>query len=479
MNQKLKYLTLTLLFIAPILAYFPSLRYGFSQDDFIHLAASQAKSFFDVINFFNPLATFPDIFFYRPLTTQTFFFINHSLFGLNPLPFHITGLLLHVCSVVLFYILIKKLFRGFTENYNRLATVCAVFYGVSAVHFLSLYYISAFQQIGRTFFLFATMYFFIRYQESKRYRDYFLSILLFVLALLSKETAVILPLLLFPVEMLRSNVSIIVVLKDAIRKSIPYVSVALVYSAVRFLGFQTIFSKGAYEATFSITHVLQNLKWYVLWVFGLPELLASYPSLGIASLKQFASDYPLAPWILFLFVVTIFTQLFVFDRMVNRRFLLSSVLLFLIPLLPVLVLSQHRYPQYLDISLVGFLPVFCWFIVTQSTSKKLVGSILLVSFVGLQLASLSLSEKTHWTTHRSEVAAHYLTLIRQMHPSLPNNTTLIFDGNEQSSREVSVALAKSYAPKLWYPEVIAQVFYKPIDVVSTDTGVITIPITKY
>ena len=65
-----------LIIIIGILFYFPIFYYGFSQDDFIHLSASRVNSIGEVLNFFNPFARFPDIFFFRPLATQFWFFIN-------------------------------------------------------------------------------------------------------------------------------------------------------------------------------------------------------------------------------------------------------------------------------------------------------------------------------------------------------------------------------------------------------------------
>src|ERR1035437_7535636 len=121
--------------VAAIVAYYPSLFYGFSQDDFIHLYSSKANNFGDFINFFNPYHHYPDIFFYRPLTTQFYFFINNLIFGLNPLPYHIEGLILHIINSILFFLLINKIFKN-----RQIGFICAFLYSISAAHFLSLYY---------------------------------------------------------------------------------------------------------------------------------------------------------------------------------------------------------------------------------------------------------------------------------------------------------------------------------------------------
>src|SRR3990167_4394159 len=86
---------LIVLTIFGTLVYLPSIKYGFSQDDFIHIAASRVSSFAGAIGFFNPLAKFPDIFFYRPLSTQLYFFTNDKLFNLSTFVLHSQGLLFH------------------------------------------------------------------------------------------------------------------------------------------------------------------------------------------------------------------------------------------------------------------------------------------------------------------------------------------------------------------------------------------------
>src|SRR3990167_5846490 len=100
-----------ILLFAAVLIFVPSLKYDFSQDDFIHLYHSRASSLQDVINFFNPNNSYTDIFFYRPLTTQFYFFINQLLFGINALPFRIEALVGHLVNGFLFYLIVRKLWQ--------------------------------------------------------------------------------------------------------------------------------------------------------------------------------------------------------------------------------------------------------------------------------------------------------------------------------------------------------------------------------
>lgn len=468
-----------LVLLLGVTAYITSLNYGFSQDDFIHLSASKASSVKDFINFFNPLYQYPDIFFYRPLTTYVYFFINSFFFGLNSLIFHTEALGLHLINSILFFMIIQKIWQNKT-----IALISTLFFTVSAAHFLSLYYISAFQQIGRTFFIFLAILLFFKYQESKRKIFYTGSLLAFVAALLSKETGIILPFLFFPLEILRRRSDKLTgVIQETIKLTIPFVAIAIFYVAIRFVGLQSVFGQGSYNTTFSIMDILQNLKWYIIWSFGLPEILETYPSLKPSSLFQFGKDLPLGYLVVILSILVgiIVALLLPGIKRLSKRVLVLSLIIFLIPIVPVLVLNQHRYPHYLDVAFVGFLPILAWLFYQQTTLKRMLGTIGIIAFVALQFLSIRLSEQTHWTTHRAKIADNYYEDFKSTYPTIQDNTTVVFLGTDKSVYELSISLAKHYGLSVWYPGKIKDVKYRTSEAVDIgDSGiVITYPITAY
>lgn len=464
------------LMLSGLIIYLPSLKYGFSQDDFIHLFSSKAGSLSEFLNFFNPFHRYPDIFFYRPLTTQVYFFLNHTLFGLNPIPYHLEALILHIINSFLFFIIIRKIWGS-----KQIAFYSALFYTVSAAHFLSLYYISAFQEIGRTFFIFLSLILFFNYQESRKKMIYICSLIVFIAALLSKETSLITPLLIFPLEVIRKkDQRLVVIIKNTLKLVIPFLVIAFIYILIRLSGFQSIFNEGAYNTTFSVFEILQNLKWYIIWSFGLPEILSTYPSLSLSWLIQFGKDLPFANIVLILtsLLVSLGCNLF-FKLKFNKRIVISSLIIFLISLTPVLILQGHRYPQYLDLAFLGFLPILA-FIFYQSTKlKKFLGFGAILIFIALQFFSLQLSQQTHWTTHRANIAEYYYQNLRKLEPKLSNNTTIIFVGTNQAVHEVSLTLAQKYAPLVWFPNKIKKVDYTINYSVNSSENTIIYPITIY
>lgn len=465
-----------LIVIPGLVAYFSSLKYGFSQDDFIHLSASQVNSVTEFLNFFNPFYQYPDIFFYRPLTTHVYFYINKTIFGLNPLPFHLEGISLHLINSLLFYFLIKKLWQN-----EKVSLLAAIFYSLSAAHFLSLYYISAFQQIGKSFFILLSTLLFFNFQENFKKRFYFGSIMAFVLALLSKEVSIVFPFLLVLLAVLRrKEEKIITILKSLKLLLVPYFLISLVYLGYRISGFQTIFNEGNYDTNFSLTATLQNMKWFLIWSIGLPEILSTYPSLKPASLIQFSNDFLLAKLILFSLIVFIVSIILVIKNIskLTLRVSIIFVIFFFVSLSPYLFLSQHKYPHYLDLGLLVVLPLIVFLLI--KSKKVWLTALGLLSFVSLQFFSLKLSEQTHWATHRAKIAANYHQSFSQQYPDIEKGSTVIFTGSKQATYELSITIAQKYALMVWYPGKIKEVWYKmPEEIFSQPPNSIVYPIIKW
>lgn len=454
--MKSRWILVIALILFPILAYYPSLFYGFSQDDFIHLSAVQISSFNEFLNFFNPFYQFPDMFFFRPLSTQLYFFINYQLFGLNPLPFHLAGLLLHLLNISLVY-KVTRLIWG-----RKIAAISAGLFGLSAVHFLSLYYISAFQQLLRTCFMLLSIIFFIYFQFTKQIKNLGLSLVFFITSLLSKETGIILPLLFIPIEALRNQPKpLSTLIYPILKASWPFYGITAVYLIIKLAGFQTLFNQGGYGLDFSLTQVFSNLKWYGLWLLGFPEIINTYPSIKIPSIIQFTKDYTYSlPLTISLAISLLITAFFTFRKILRlKKPLALSAALMVIPLLPVVFLKDHIYPHYLDLSLLGFLPVFVYINMAHQSKLKFLGVAAILGFILAQVYSLPISQTTHWATNRSEAAKTYHQILTSQLIGQSGTSAIEFIGTKQQVKELSVILAKNYAIKIWFPDKNYQVKY--------------------
>ena len=126
---------------------------------------------------------------YRPVTLF-FNLLDYSIWGLNPFGYHLTNGLFHAANTVLVYLLCCGLFR----RDRSLALLATLFFAVHPIHANSVYWISGRTDVIAAFFYPLSLLILLAYLKSGR-SCYLISIAVSgLLALLSKEMAVTLPL---------------------------------------------------------------------------------------------------------------------------------------------------------------------------------------------------------------------------------------------------------------------------------------------
>lgn len=412
--SKLK--TYFLLLATIVVTYGLSIKYGFSQDDWYFLSISRAESLIDVLQFFNPAAQ-AGFAFYRPLGTQLYFFLAQFFLGLSgaPLGMHLFMLFIHSLSAFQVYRLVGKL-----NPNTRLPLLLALLYASSAVHFLSLYYISATQQLLAALFSLLSLNFFLDKKQGR-------AALFFALALLAKETAVVTPAIAF----LLAPSS----LPSRLRRLAPYIFTAGLYLLLRLSGGVSVQSE--YHLVFNLS-VISTLRWYYLFGYGAPEELVRYglPRMAI-NLTQFIRDF--GPTGLTLVLGSFGFTFLSLVRLIRRRSL-QYLLWWLVAILPVVFLQDHRYPHYLDLALI---PLFL--LVLEGFSRRL--QLILTSLlIVISLLSVHLSRQTHWTTIRALMSKRAQTTIASSQACA--YPVWFVTGPEPEPRELAYALSLGNGPRV-------------------------------
>lgn len=332
---------------SPVLLFLPSLWNFFSGDDWFHLRLTQISSLKEFFNFFSFSPTNQSAAFYRPLSTQTFFFVFQQVFGLTAWPYYLFVLICFGFSLYLVYLFALSQFKDKSRSF-----LTAFIYGVSISNFTRLYFLSAFQEIALVIFSLLCL---LSFQKSK-----VKSLLFFILALLSKETAIVLPVLILIFNFRE--------IQKKITGFLPVIIVSLMYLYLRFSVFG-LAQGDSYIWNFSPVKALNTLSWYTLWSLGAPEFLVDYIGSGFRPIPRFFTDFPL--WwhvILGLLLSTVILLAILFikkNKKIDLNFL-KYLLLSLVSLAPVIFLPQHKFSLELGLSLVGFFFARCQFI----TGKK-------------------------------------------------------------------------------------------------------------
>lgn len=123
---------------------------------------------------------------YRPLSVVTFA-LETEFFGDNNIVYHINNILLYALSGVVLFLTLLKLFR----NYNVLVSILiCLFYIAHPIHTEVVANIKSRDEILGFLFLLSSLFFLLTYMDRQRRQDLGVSLLMFLLALLSKEAAV-------------------------------------------------------------------------------------------------------------------------------------------------------------------------------------------------------------------------------------------------------------------------------------------------
>jgi tetratricopeptide (TPR) repeat protein len=205
--------------------------------------------------------------YYRPLNRLTYV-LDYRLFGLNPTGYHVENMLLHLAGVLLLYLLARKLFGKEIP-----AFLAALLFAVHPVNSEAVNFLSARNTLLSTLLILAS---FLIYQgdegKQKNLPRYLLSGLLYFLALLSKETA-----LMFVPFLLAHEIRSFRDLREAIGRRMlslsPFFLVTIFYLLLRANALPNVV-----EADLEITGLVQRLQTNIY-------ILPKYMSLILFPLK--------------------------------------------------------------------------------------------------------------------------------------------------------------------------------------------------
>ena len=124
--------------------------------------------------------------FYRPLQLFSYS-IDYSFWKLNPIGYHISNIIFHLLNVLLVFFLLIKL--GIKRNFSFFASLL---FAIHPINTEVVTYISGRGDLLFLFFSLLCFIFFINGTKGKQWH-YFVSVILFILAILSKENAIVIP----------------------------------------------------------------------------------------------------------------------------------------------------------------------------------------------------------------------------------------------------------------------------------------------
>jgi tetratricopeptide (TPR) repeat protein len=326
--------------------------------------------------------------------------LNYVLFGPKATGWHATTVLCHVLATYLVFRVVQQI-----TSDRMAAFIAALLFGLHPAHIESVAWISGVSDPLMSCFFLSSLLAFFDWRKSANTSAAVCSLVLFGFALFSKETAAVLPVLIFVsvlAEPRTDNVPEPAMRRIwlAIRESASYTLVAAVYFAVRF---RALHGFSHPEISLSWTQVF--LTWpAVLWFYVrhlvLPTGLSEFYSLNyVDSATARGFWLPLA----MLAIVVLASWFWI--RVLFQRPAWFALALIVLPLLPVLDLRSLTvgdvvHDRYLYLPVAGFVLLVALSLREierrmasfHAISLPLAGAVL----IAIVFAALTLTQQTQW-----------------------------------------------------------------------------------
>jgi Tfp pilus assembly protein PilF len=342
-------------FCAAVLAYIPTLSYGFVHDDDVQVAAMPLlKSWHMLPGYFaHPIPGF-SAHYYRPL-----FFLwldmNRHVWGPRAWGWHLSGVLLHAAAALLALAVLRRYFTDI-----RWAGIAALVFAVHPAHVETVAWISGGTDTLMSVGLLGSLFLWMKARESSPAWRPGAALICGGLAVLAKETAVVLPLIIFLHVLMgipRTEIGSGKLrgrLAAALRQSVPYLLVA---AACLLLRRQVLRGVPPTAQSISLRDGLLTIPslmvFYVKHLIWPSRLSLNYDLPIVTSAQAWAFWAPLA----LLGIAAVAGCLCVLRRREIRA--VAAANWFLLPLLPVLYLplfsdDDFVHDRYLYLSVLAF-----------------------------------------------------------------------------------------------------------------------------
>ncbi len=292
---------------------------------------------------------------YTPLVYISFA-IDYKIGGLDPRVYHATNLLLHLLNITLLFFVVRLLTQRI-----EIAAIVALLFAVHPLNTGAVAPVSTRSTLLYSFFFLAAFLSYIHYLKTDfELRYLVLTLVLFLMALLSKSAAVVLPLVLLLTDYYCTRKFD----ARAITGKIPFFVLSLIFGILTFvfredaghIGSQVVFS--AFDRVFLVGY---SIVFYMFNVLIPVKLSAYYPYPvkigGLLPLWFYLTPLVIASFIFFIYKLQNFRRELIFGAL----FFLINIILVLkiVPMGGEIVCDRYAYLPYIGFFLIiGW--AYCW-----------------------------------------------------------------------------------------------------------------------
>lgn len=362
--------------------------------------------------------------YYRPLFTISFM-IDAIIAGTTPFMFHLTNVAIHISAVIAFY----NLLRSMRLTLNQ-AFVGATIFLTHPLVSQTVAWIPGRNDSLLSVFVFCAMIYFVNYLNQPNPKSLFIHILFIALALLTKETALVL----FPVL-----VCYAIAFRNTPSLKITLLKFATIWFALSLLWLTLRLFALTNPTQYTPTAIINSLS------LGIP---ATIQIIGKMFLPLNLSVLPIAKDTTYLFgiaTVVILTGLYFLIKQKNNRLALFGLIWLGLLLVPSFVHPNPNEINYLEHR--AYLPLagFIVFLLAINPSSIIKNTSIRVAFLFIIILALSCLTFLHLNNFRNRLTYWQSAVTTSPHSALAHRNygvMLYFEGRED---EAIMAYGKSLA----------------------------------
>ncbi len=335
---------------------------------------------------------------YHPITILLYYF-EYSKYGLEPWIYHFDSVILHALCSIAVYFFVKKL-----SGRTVAATIAGLLFGLHPMHVESVAWAAGRKDIlyGLFYVLAMTSYvYYLRTEGGKKTMWYIVVFALFVISLLSKGVAVILPIALLLIDLIEKRPLFITSANGSeettgkkfnfgmVLDKIPFFGLAYFFGILAKVTQQKVGAYGSLDAHFTtIERVALSCYAFVtyLWKFIIPADLTNFYPYPLKVQDALPGSYYMYPVIVIALAAVVWT----FARknkvvLFGVGFFIANIILLLqfIPVGGAILSDRYSYIPYLGLFYILGWIVSEYFVTPEKTGtgKVLLGIVLVYSLV--------------------------------------------------------------------------------------------------
>lgn len=314
---------------------------------------------------------------YHPLTMISLA-INYQISGLDAWSYHLFNLIFHLLNCLLVF----KLARLLSNQNFIIAFTTAILFAVHPLHVESVAWISERKDVLYTIFFLAGLYSYTKYLDTNSIKHYWYALLFLILSLLSKPAAVVFPLVLFCIDLLRRRPVTLKLFLDKIPFIIPvFVIGLLTYIAQADIG---AINYSVTPMSSRIFFAFYGIMMYTIKLFLPFNLSPFYPFPTIHHSLPF--EYLISPGFSIVLAIIFFSSLKKRRELAfGISFFLTNLVLVLqiIPVGSAVIAERYTYVPY-----IGIFFALGWLVykLTAMNQGKALTVIITISFIFSLLA---------------------------------------------------------------------------------------------